>query len=462
MKGQSEKSQKSSKSSHSKSSKSSQSSSSHKSNSNSTKASCFTILERRKTGDHAKLIANQEEERAYRKFKILEKTLEFEKEKLENEKIEARNKAILAEFETRYDDVSKFPENEYECESKSRTRKSSLREKSIGNNSFNLLESYLKPLNAYPNSDTITSSHDNINTDKQNIDIITASNNDNNLTINESTIKQNRHTNSKNNFNLIPDNKLVDNINQPVVAPNPNQLINIQPAPYNNTQPISSNSEIQTTSNNKQNSINVNNQYSEKDSANIPALNSNHHNQSVRTPTDKHSPLPKTSLITDTSQTLFVEKYPVDKFIDDLVEGVETSFKATSASMNLQLALQQEYEIRHLPAIESIRFDGSPSKWPEFIDSFHQNIHSKVTFTGNIRMMRLISLLDGDTKKAVQSIGSNRLFYASALKSLKINFGNPLFITIFRMKTLFDKAHINGRDRIALKEYQQRLKMNNT
>ena len=304
MKGQSEKSQKSSKSSHSKSSKSSQSSSSHKSNSNSTKASCFTILERRKTGDHAKLIANQEEERAYRKFKILEKTLEFEKEKLENEKIEARNKAILAEFETRYDDVSKFPENEYECESKSRTRKSSLREKSIGNNSFNLLESYLKPLNAYPNSDTITSSHDNINTDKQNIDIITASNNDNNLTINESTIKQNRHTNSKNNFNLIPDNKLVDNINQPVVAPNPNQS-------------ISSNSEIQTTSNNKQNSINVTNQYSEKDSANIPALNSNHHNQSVRTPTDKHSPLPKTSLTTDTSQTLFVEKYPVDKFIDD-------------------------------------------------------------------------------------------------------------------------------------------------
>ena len=130
--------------------------------------------------------------------------------------------------------------------------------------------------------------------------------------------------------------------------------------------------------------------------------------------------------------------------------------------MNLQLALQQEYEIRHLPAIELIRFDGSPSKWPEFIDNFHQNIHSKVTFTGNIRMMRLISLLDGDTKKAVQSIGSNRLFYVSALKSLKINFGNPLFITIFRMKTLFDKAHINGRDRIALKEYQQRLKVNNT
>ena len=116
--------------------------------------------------------------------------------------------------------------------------------------------------------------------------------------------------------------------------------------------------------------------------------------------------------------------------------------------------------MRHLPAIELIRFDGSPARWPEFIDSFPQNIHSKVTFTDNIRM-RLISLLDGDAKKAVQSIGSNGLFYASALKSLKSNFGNPLLVATFRMKTLFDKPHINGRDRIALREYHQQLKMNN-
>ena len=155
---------------------------------------------------------------------------------------------------------------------------------------------------------------------------------------------------------------------------------------------------------------------------------------------------------------MFVKKDPVNKFLDDLVEGVETSFKAKSASMNLQFALQQEYEMRHLAAIELIQFDGSPAKWPEFIDSFHQNIHSKVTFTDNIRMTELISLLDGDAKKAVQSIGSNGLFYASALKSLK----NPLLVTTFRMKTLFDKPHINGRDRIALPECHQQLKMNNT
>ena len=45
-----------------------------------------------------------------------------------------------------------------------------------------------------------------------------------------------------------------------------------------------------------------------KDSANIPTLNSNCHNQSVRIPADKHSPLPKTSLTTDTSQKLCSSK----------------------------------------------------------------------------------------------------------------------------------------------------------
>ena len=118
--------------------------------------------------------------------------------------------------------------------------------------------------------------------------------------------------------------------------------------------------------------------------------------------------------------------------------------------------------MRHLPPIVSMRLDGSPAQWPEFIDSFHQNIHSKVIFTDNIRMVKLISLLDGDAKKAVQSIGSNGLFYASALKALKSSFGNPLLDAKFRMKILFDKPHINGRDRIALRQYHQQLKTSNT
>ena len=94
-KGQSEKSHQSSISSHSESSKSGHYISSHKSNLKGTEASNFAILDRRKTSDHAKLIADQGDKRANRKLKILKKTSELEKEKLENEKIETQNKVIL-------------------------------------------------------------------------------------------------------------------------------------------------------------------------------------------------------------------------------------------------------------------------------------------------------------------------------------------------------------------------------
>ena len=60
-------------------------------------------------------------------------------------------------------------------------------------------------------------------------------------------------------------------------------------------------------------------------------------------------------------------------------------------------------------------------------------------------MTRLVSLLDGDPEKAVQSIESNGLLYASAFKSLKSNFGNPLLV-----------------ETLALREYHQQLKINNT
>ena len=75
-------------------------------------------------------------------------------------------------------------------------------------------------------------------------------------------------------------------------------------------------------------------------------------------------------------------------------------------------------------------------------------------------MTRLISLLDGDPKKAVQLTGSNGLLYASALKSLKRDFGNPLLVATLCMKILFDKAQINGRDKMSLREHHQQLKMN--
>ena len=112
--------------------------------------------------------------------------------------------------------------------------------------------------------------------------------------------------------------------------------------------------------------------------------------------------------------------------------------------------------------MELIRFNRNPVFWPEFIDNFYQNVHSKMTFSNNVRMTRLISLLDEDAKRTIQSIGSSGLFHASALKTLKRDFGNPLLVGTLRMKGLFNKPKISGRDRNAQRKIHQQLKMNNT
>ena len=39
----------------------------------------------------------------------------------------------------------------------------------------------------------------------------------------------------------------------------------------------------------------------------------------------------------------------VDKFIDDLVEGIETSLPKLNLNLNINFALKQEYERRQLP-----------------------------------------------------------------------------------------------------------------
>ena len=98
----------------------------------------------------------------------------------------------------------------------------------------------------------------------------------------------------------------------------------------------------------------------------------------------------------------------MDKFVDDLIKGEDTSIRIETRSMDMQLALKQEYEARHLPAMELMHFNGNPVLWPELIDNFYQNVHSKMTFSDNIRMTRLISLLDGEAKRAIYSIGLSR------------------------------------------------------
>ena len=79
--------------------------------------------------------------------------------------------------------------------------------------------------------------------------------------------------------------------------------------------------------------------------------------------------------------------------------------------------------------------------------------HSKMTFLDNIRMTRLISLVDGKN----HSVNWIKQFYASTLKTLKRDFGNLVLVATLRIKRFFNKPQIDGRNRNILGEFQQQL-----
>ena len=77
-------------------------------------------------------------------------------------------------------------------------------------------------------------------------------------------------------------------------------------------------------------------------------------------------------------------------------------------------------------------------------------------------MERLISVLKGKVKKEIESIGTNSIFYSTALKTLKREYGNPLLVSHLKLKKLFDQPQIKNQDQTALREYQHQLKCSNT
>ena len=113
-------------------------------------SSYFAVLERKKTAKHAKRFADQVEESTKRKLKIPEKSLDLEKEKIENEAFEARSKAIVAEYGSRFDGRNHISNNNNSVVSKSSSGHRLLAENTFQNESVDnrisaISESYIRP-----------------------------------------------------------------------------------------------------------------------------------------------------------------------------------------------------------------------------------------------------------------------------------------------------------------------------
>ena len=119
--------------------------------------------------------------------------------------------------------------------------------------------------------------------------------------------------------------------------------------------------------------------------------------------------------------------------------------------------MQREIKTRDLPDINLMRFDGDFKQWLNSIQNFKHRVHNKISFSDSVRMDRLLSVLDGKAKRAVSAIGQDGFFYASALKLLKREFGNPLMVSYLKLKVVLELPLIEHDDQNSLRNYHQKL-----
>ena len=98
------------------------------------------------------------------------------------------------------------------------------------------------------------------------------------------------------------------------------------------------------------------------------------------------------------------KKKPIDSFIDELVEYQGTFIPSEVNFLSPRKVLRREFESRNLSPIELKRFNGDLEQWPEFIENFYSRVHRMASLDDNLRMDRLLSVLDGEAKRSIQSV----------------------------------------------------------
>lgn len=63
--------------------------------------------------------------------------------------------------------------------------------------------------------------------------------------------------------------------------------------------------------------------------------------------------------------------------------------------------------------------------YTDFVDNFKIHIHAKAHLTDDGRLIQLRMRVKGEAERALAGLGSKGIMYATALKSLKEQFGQP-------------------------------------
>ena len=107
---------------------------------------------------------------------------------------------------------------------------------------------------------------------------------------------------------------------------------------------------------------------------------------------------------------------------------------------------------RGLPAMQVLKFDGSPENYPVFRRRFHQMVDSKA-LDEPTKMARLIQFLEGPALLAVQRYESVPGGLTKALQVLQDRFGQPFKVVRACVDALIKGPVIAPQDRHGLRRY---------
>ena len=74
------------------------------------------------------------------------------------------------------------------------------------------------------------------------------------------------------------------------------------------------------------------------------------------------------------------------------------------------MAIKQELELKNLPPVDLLCFNGNPVHWLEFIDNFYHRIRKKSLFNDSLRKDHLMNSQDNEAKKLLKTVGTNGYF----------------------------------------------------
>ena len=144
------------------------------------------------------------------------------------------------------------------------------------------------------------------------------------------------------------------------------------------------------------------------------------------------------------------------------MEGQETRISECEKDLDAKTALKIEFASRQLPLVPLYRFNGDASHCPGIIERFYMHIHCNLHSTTTSEWLTSLVYLDSEAKKAIEAVKTCGLFYVSALKTLKKEFGNTLIVAHLCLKSMFNKPQIKSSDRSALQEFHLPIKLNIT